>query len=137
MMHGQKNIKLWFWVRLPQFVEIISFVQIRQEEQIHYLEIHLYLRLIHVLPYYSLSISVVTKVASVLMIMQMHQKCSLRDFCDLLIVVGGKRIRQEVVHFDVITSLVSGCIVGVGRVRTVTRALSRVTSTRWRRLSLP
>ena len=34
----------------------------------------------------------------------------------------------ELGYFDVITSFLSGCIVGVGRVRTVTRAPLRVTS---------
>jgi len=43
---------------------------------------------------------VVTKVARNLMIMQVHQKCSLPDFSELFIVVGRKHIRQEeVVHF--------------------------------------
>jgi len=41
---------------------------------------------------------VVTKVARVLMIMQLHQTCSLPDFSDLFIVVGRKRIRQGEVN---------------------------------------
>ena len=47
---------------------------------------------------YCFSVTVVTKVARVLMIMQLHQTCLLRDFSDLFIVVGRKRIRQGDVH---------------------------------------
>ena len=41
---------------------------------------------------------------------------------------GKKVIEHKMRVFDVITSFLSGCIVGVGRVRTVTRAPLRVTS---------
>ena len=58
-----------------------------------------------------------------------RQCTSIYDFCIYLKTNSDLcHLHHKLIGFDVITSFLSGCIVGVGRVRTVTRAPLRVTS---------